>query len=227
MITQPKTNENALNDCKARQDIMFRMSLRTIMNRHGTDKLFVHHYDAEYQRHFDPLREQPLILLEIGIGGDENPKRGGASLKVWRDYFPFAVVHGLDIHPKRLILGSRVKIWTGDQNDAEYLTRLIEKTGVPDIIIDDGSHQQAHIFTSFTTLFPLLKPGGIYVIEDLATAYQPRYGGSPDAPPTIGLIQRLVDGLHWTMWSGRGPKPIDQLVKSVHVSKELVFIYKY
>lgn len=203
-----------------------KVSLRTLMNRQGVDKLFTHHYDEEYFRHFDSLRDKTLTLLEIGVGGYGNPKAGGESLRVWRDYFQNADVHGIDNAPKTLKLGSRIQVWHGSQSDVEFLTNLNKDAGPFDIIIDDGSHRPDDIFVSFTTLFPLLKPGGIYVIEDLETSYRPAYGGNPDAPPTIGLIQRLIDGLHWQFWSGRGPKPIDQLVKSVHVSKELVFVYK-
>jgi Methyltransferase domain len=204
-----------------------RVSLQILMNRSGTDKLFGHHYDEEYTRHFEPWRDKTLTLLEIGVGGYGDPKRGGESLRVWRDYFQFANIVGLDNETKTLKLGDRITICRGSQNDAEFLTSLNAERGPFDIIIDDGSHRPDDIKVSFTTLFPLLKPGGIYVIEDLETAYRPAYGGDPDAPPTIGLIQRLIDGLHWTFWKGRGPMPIDQMVKSVHVSKELAFIYKH
>ena len=204
-----------------------RASLRTIMNRYGTDKLFTHHYDGEYTRHFEPWRDKTFIFLEIGVGGYGSPKRGGESLRVWRDYFSYASVHGIDSAPKQLSLGDRIEIWHGSQGDAEFLTKLVEDIGAPSIIIDDGSHRPDDIKTSFVTLFPLMKSDGIYVIEDLETSYRPAYGGNPDAPPTVGLIQRLIDGLHWTFWSGRGPTAIDQMVKSVHVSKELAFIYKH
>lgn len=203
-----------------------RVSLQTLMNRHGTDKLYLHHYDGEYERHFDRLRDKGLILLEIGVGGYGNRKLGGESLKVWRDYFTHASIHGMDSEPKDLNFGGRVMIWQGDQSRAEDLVKIVSTIGAPDIVIDDGSHRPNDIFTSFTTLFPLMASGGIYVIEDLETSYRPDFGGNADAPPTIGLIQRLIDGLHWQFWKGRGPKPIDQMVKSVHVSKELVFLYK-
>jgi 8-demethyl-8-alpha-L-rhamnosyltetracenomycin-C 2'-O-methyltransferase len=204
-----------------------RISLKILMNRSGTDKFFTHHYDEEYARHFESLRDKTLTLLEIGVGGYGSPKRGGDSLKVWRDYFEFATIVGLDNETKNLKLGDRVTICRGSQSDAECLTSLNSERGPFDIIIDDGSHRPEDQFTSFTTLFPLMKPGGIYVIEDLETSYRPAYGGDPNAPQTIGLIQRLIDGLHWQFWSGRGPTGIDQMVKSIHVSKELAFIYRH
>ena len=202
-------------------------SLTTFMNRHGTDKFFTHRYDEEYARHFEPLRDRSLKILEIGVGGYGSERRGGEMLKVWRDYFPHSRIVGLDSEPKTLRLGDRVNVYAGNQHDVDYMEGLSESAGPFDIIIDDGSHRPGDQFTSFATMFPLMNPGGIYVIEDLETSYRPAWGGDPSAPPTIGLIQRLIDGLHWQFWSGRGPKPIDQLVKSVHVSKELAFIYRH
>ena len=59
-----------------------RPTLSTLMNRHGTDKLWLHRYDREYARHFEPNRDETFRLLEIGIGGYTDSKRGGESLKV-------------------------------------------------------------------------------------------------------------------------------------------------
>jgi len=46
-----------------------------------------------------------------------------------------------------------------------------KKYGKLDIIIDDGSHHGEHQLISFNTLFPLLSPGGFYIIEDCLCAY--------------------------------------------------------
>lgn len=214
-------------------------SLDLLMRRHGTDKLWAHHYEDEYARHFEPIRHRPINLLEIGIGGYGVAHRGGESLKVWRDYFPSGVVHGLDIEDKSFLDGDRLHTHRGSQSDVELLTRLAGADDPDyrfDVVIDDGSHRQSDILISFTTLFPLLRPGGVYVIEDLETAYRPDHEGNP-APlrrplddarnaTAIDLIAGLIDGLHWPFWKGRTPTPIQASVTSVHVSKELVFVYK-
>lgn len=210
-----------------------RPSLSVIFNRTGTDKLWAHHYEAEYARHFDPIRDRPLRLLEIGIGGYHLEKRGGESLRAWEAYFPNATVHGLDIEDKSFLDGGRIRTHVGDQSSPACLERLNAEHGPFDVIIDDGSHQQAHIITSFLTLFPLLSPGGIYVIEDMATAYSESDGGIQDqfidrGPMTaIQLLFALIDGLHWPYRKGRGSSDIDRMIKSIHVSKELAFVYKH
>lgn len=206
------------------------------MNRHGTDKLFVHHYEAEYERHLAPLRDLPLRVLEIGVGGYGVPGKGGESLRVWRDYGPQWQITGIDIEDKSHVDGERIRTAICDQSKPDQLIGLDQSFGPFDLIIDDGSHIQGHIETSFRTLFPRLNPGGIYVIEDLATSYDPAYGG--DAEPlsiqtmesgdsnTIGLLADLIDVLHWRHWRSRSPDAIDRMVKSVHISHELAFIYK-
>lgn len=206
-----------------------RPSLSVLMNRHGTDKLWLHHYDVEYTRHFEPLRDRPIRLLEIGIGGYGMHGRGGHSLHVWRDYGPSWQVFGLDIEDKSFLDGDRITTIKGDQSDVAKLRSIHADHGPFDAVIDDGSHRQADILTSFHTLFPLLAPGGIYVIEDLETAYRNDHGGHPEplaAGGSINLIADLIDGLHHQFWHGRSPDAIQRSVKSVHVSKELVFIYK-
>lgn len=207
-----------------------RPSLQAFMNRHGTDKLWIHHYDEEYARHFNPLRDKQIRILEIGIGGWTIPRRGGESLKVWRDFFEAGHITGIDIEPKQWLNEERVKTVVCDQSDVSQLEELNERYGPWDVIIDDGSHIQDHILTSFMTLFPLLNPGGIYVIEDMATAYvEEGYGGNPtptESETSIALVCNLIDGINWQSWRNRTPDDIQRMVKSVHVSRELAFIYK-
>ena len=200
------------------------------MHRHGTDKLWLHRYDAEYARHFEPLRDRPIRLLEIGIGGYSVAGRGGHSLQVWRDYGPAWKIAGIDIEDKSFLDGDRIRTFTGDQADAAFLRRVVSEAGPFDVVIDDGSHRQPDILASFATLWPLLMPGGIYVIEDMETAYRPEYGGCDGALTaecnSVSLVASLIDGLHHPFWHGRAASAVQKSVKSVHVSKELAFIYK-
>lgn len=207
-----------------------KMTLHMLANRYGTDKAWLHHYIDEYERHFEHLRDDPINLLEIGIGGYSIPERGGHSLRMWGRYFENGKVTGIDIVDKSFVDHDNIKTAIVDQTDEAALIKLNESNGPFRIIIDDGSHVQEHILKTFYILFPLLESNGIYVIEDLATAYMEYYGGGPDlpSPNAIGLIQRLIDGLHWESWGKRhqGPTPIDRMIHSIHVSKELVFITK-
>jgi demethylmacrocin O-methyltransferase len=63
-----------------------------------------------------------------------------------------------------------------------------------DIIIDDGGHTMNQQRISFMNLLSLVRSGGLYVIEDLETSYNPTYiTDYSNSSTTIGLIKILVD----------------------------------
>lgn len=166
----------------------------------GTDKFGYHDYTPHYFSLLKGLRDRPLNMLEIGVGGYGDPARGGESLATWRDFFPEAQITGLDIQEKTMDLGPRVRIVQGSQVDADCLSQIVAERGPFDVILDDGSHRNEHVVESFGLLFPTLKPGGIYLVEDVQTAFFPRFGGSLtlDAPNSVGLgvdhLGRILDG---------------------------------
>lgn len=174
--------------------------LDELASLYGSDKWgALHFYTPHYQTHFERLRYEPLRILEIGIGGYNYPTQGGESIRMWQRYFPRGLVYGLDLFDKPNVTGPRIRTVQGDQNDPEFLRRLAEQAGPFDIIVDDGSHVNEHVRTSFETLFRYVRPGGYYVIEDLHTAYWPEFGG--ELPPgsaatSIGLLKDLLDELH-------------------------------
>ncbi len=168
--------------------------LTALAIRHGTDKFGFHRYTPVYHLLLSRFRDRPLRLLEIGVGGYRDPDRGGQSLASWRDYFPQGRIVGIDIERKTLDLGPRVTILQGSQVDGDFLARVVADHGPFDIIIDDGSHQNAHVVESFALLFPTLAPGGVYVAEDVQTAFMPRFGGSLalEAPNSVGFFRDLA-----------------------------------
>lgn len=175
-------------------------SLSGLATLYGSDKWgTIHWYTPHYQAHFAGLRYDPVRVLEIGIGGYNHESLGGESLYMWQRFFPRGLIYGLDIVAKPNVVGPRIRTIKGDQNDPAFLHELGEVAGPFDIVIDDGSHINEHVRTSFETLFSYVRPGGWYVIEDLHTAYWPAFGGDavPGAPhTTIGLLKNLLDRLH-------------------------------
>jgi len=124
-----------------------------------------HGYTVFYEHYLSSLRPKSLRLLEIGV-------LDGKSLMTWKAYFPQAQLFGLDIDPAcSRFEDDRTRIFVGSQADVQLLAHIGEQVpGGFDIIIDDGSHYVAHVIASFNGLFNYLKPGGIYVIEDLHIA---------------------------------------------------------
>ena len=160
----------------------------------GTDK-GLHRYTEPYSVHLRSFRYRQVRVLEIGVGGDESHLPGG-SLRVWRDYLPRARVVGMDLYPKDVRLGRRVRFMQGDQGNLDDLDRLFGALGgPPDIVVDDGSHLVDHGRISFEHLFPTMPSGALYAIEDVHTSYWPKYGGGvpPSSSTAIGLCRDLID----------------------------------
>lgn len=206
--------------------------LRALATLHGTDKWNSHWYAQHYQRHFQSLRRKRINLLEIGVGGYDDPHAGGESLRMWKQFFPRAQIYGIDIHDKSPHEETRITIFQGSQCDAEFLRHVAQRIGRLDIVVDDGSHVNEHVIASFEVLFPLLADGGIYAIEDTQTSYWPGdHGGSDDlgSPLTsMNRLKRLIDGLNYEEFVDPSYRPnyFDRHVVSAHFYHNLAFIYK-
>jgi hypothetical protein len=131
-----------------------------------------HSYGLTYQALFRPWKYRRLRLLEIGIGG-YGESLGGTSLLAWQAYFPFGQILGADIEDKSALAGGRREVLNLDQSSPARLEALARDRGPFDLIIDDGSHFNAHQILTFEHLFDSLKDGGIYVVEDIQTSFWP------------------------------------------------------
>ena len=114
-------------------------------------------------------------VLEIGIGGGEVSMAHipeyitGASLFMWEEFFPQAEIYALDINPDILVNNGRIKSYVCDQSDENCLRDVVTKIGAGfDLIVDDGSHDPEHQILTANVLTPMLNPGGLYIIEDVA-----------------------------------------------------------
>jgi len=152
----------------------------------------VPHYFPVYERHFAPWVNKSLVFFEIGV-------YKGGSLQMWKKYFgPLATIVGIDIKEKcKKFEDDQVAIRIGDQSDHAFLAEIVEEFGAPDIVLDDGSHQMQHIYSSFEFLYPRLSKNGVYLVEDLCTAYWDEFGGGLGAE--VSFIERckhMIDKLN-------------------------------
>jgi hypothetical protein len=112
---------------------------------------------------------------------------------MWREYFPNAEIIGFDIADfSKAPAIPNCKIVRGDMgnpNDLVSLLELNDDCKPFDIIIDDASHASHHQQIALGTLFPYLKTGGLYIIEDLN--YQPPTLEKPESPKTKPLLQAI------------------------------------
>lgn len=151
---------------------------------------WMHYFDI-YERHFAPFRGHRPKVLEIGVSH-------GGSLDLWSTWFGRGTeIVGVDIDPRTEALARPgIAIRIGDQGDPDFLDRLAAD-GPFDVIIDDGSHRPAHQMLTLTKLWPALRTGGVFLVEDLHSNYWPEYGGSPGQPDTfIEFVKTLVDDLN-------------------------------
>ncbi len=214
----------------------YRNDLPRLAQYFGTDKQGGHCYAGHYQHHFAPWRHRALRVLEIGVGGLEDPRAGGESLRMWKAYFTRAAIVGIDIYDKSSHDEPRITTIIGSQADAAFLRRVHEEHGPFDIIIDDGSHFVEHAITTFKVLFPLLAKDGIYAVEDTQSSYWPEargipFGGSTDlnAPHTsMNFLKSLVDGLNHVEFLSPDyvPSYFDKHIVALHFYHNLVFVYK-
>jgi hypothetical protein len=147
------------------------MNLNELFNKYQSDKgdgvTVRHNYAYFYEKFLENKRNEIKLILEIGICG-------GKSLKAWYDYFPNAIIIGLDIDDKSIYNNDRTFTFKLDQSNHTQLEHFVKecvKNGYKfDFIIDDGSHQMADQQLTLGYFFPILKSGGVYFLEDLHTS---------------------------------------------------------
>jgi hypothetical protein len=123
------------------------------------------HYFDIYDAFLSPLRRSNPVILEIGV-------QLGGSCEMWREYFgPATHIFGIDINPEAKQQEDIVtRVFTGDQQDRNFLRGVLREIGTPDMVIDDGGHSANQQITAFEELYPALSERGLYFVEDTHTS---------------------------------------------------------
>lgn len=210
----------------------FSKKLPVLAKMYRTDKVVGHSYISHYVTHLSKYQSREIKMLEIGVGGYDKPEMGGNSLRMWRDYFPNGQIYSIDIHDKSAQEEDRIRIFRGSQADEAFLEKVTAETGPLDIIIDDGSHINEHVIKTFKKLFPVLKEGGTYVIEDTQTSYWPEFGGSSEklqqSDTMMNFFKQLTDCLNHKEFLIKGYQPsyYDLNIVGIHFYHNLIFLEK-
>ena len=137
----------------------------------GTDKSHDDHkYTDLYAMLFAALRNTAQNITEIGIAS-------GQSLWLWNDYFSQAHIWGIDIAPNQLRVqrpaftanAPRVHLLLGDVTNPSEVGSFGFSPESMDVIIDDGPHSSGPNERILVSMWPYLKPGGYYCVEDVQT----------------------------------------------------------
>ncbi|KKP01963.1 hard-surface induced protein 5 [Trichoderma harzianum] len=234
-----------------------RPNFEQIARKYGTDKVTTHKYQFMYDKYLSSIRDEELKVLEIGLGcnmvstdfrfampirpaynllffflsQDYGP---GASYYTWLEYLPFVDLYFIEYDgqcaEKYQDKTANAHVFIGDQTDTVFLARFSAEAttdGLFDVIIDDGGHTMNQQITSLEVLWETVKPGGLYVIEDLQTSYWESFGGDPagrrsSKETTMSYLYQLIDDL----MIGNSAKQISHEVLSIDCMAEICALRK-
>lgn len=189
-----------------------------------TDK-WDNYFDV-YHRHLRALRDaarpdNKIVMLEIGT-------YQGGSLSMWQNYFgrECCEIYGMDFDASCKNVeqhGLGIHILIGDQSNPGDLQRAMHEMPAPHIILDDGGHRPEQQITSFQTLWPWVRAGGVYMCEDLHTSYMPEFGGGHGVCGSGTFMEHLRGRLDTiTFWN----RDTDKWLDSIHLYESIVVFDK-
>lgn len=202
------------------------MTLDEIFNKHGADKGSIGHgFSKRYEPLFEPLRNEPVVLLECGI-------QFGCSANAFVEYFTRGSVYGVDCLNEHRVSSVRFFFEVGNQRDPAFWSSWKSRNPQPHIIIDDAEHRADASRIMFSEMWPHLRHGGVYAVEDVCTWFDPNFSS-----PLQGSdwIKELFADVNWhgSDYSGKpgGPKVrrlayLEDTLDSIHASKHLLILIK-
>jgi hypothetical protein len=179
-----KTQENNMSDSGYLHKYFLNNNQRRVHK-------WIHYFDI-YEKYFARFRNKSPVMVEIGVAG-------GGSLQMWKDYFgPGCKIIGVDVKPKcKEYEEQDIEVFIGSQDDPKVWERVLSKYPAVDIILDDGSHVMNHMINTFNTLYEVINPYGVYMVEDAHTSYWPSHGGGLHSPDSfMEFAKRKVDEMH-------------------------------
>lgn len=133
----------------------------------GTDKQSNHAYGDAYEKILQVLgpegRNSVKLMLEVGVAD-------GSSLLAWQEALPNATVVGMDIHPASRWKG---EFHLGDQRDKLDCEKAAAGRQF-DLIVEDATHNLANTLVTLLYLWPAVRPGGLYIVEEFAQVHELR-----------------------------------------------------
>jgi hypothetical protein len=172
-------------------------------------------YFKVYHRYLGPFVGRSVNVVEIGVFS-------GGSTRMWRDYFgERAIIHGVDIDEEcRRFAADRIHIHIGDQSDPDFWAEFSGRVPEIDVVIDDGGHEPRHQIPTLEALLPRIRPGGVYICEDIGGADNPFQAYLAGLTRNLHSLALQIDE-HRTYTTG-----LQQLVESVHFYPFIAVIKK-
>lgn len=173
------------------------------------------HYFDVYHRHLSKFVGTPVNILEIGI-------YSGGSLGMWRSYFGKEChIYGIDIDEAcKTYESENISVLIGDQEDQDFWAQFKKQEREIDILIDDGGHTPNQQMVTLEQMLPYLRPGGVYICEDVQHGLNSRF---------TAFASGLVTELNTITWGNNGviPTPFQTAYHSIHFYPYIVVIEKH
>jgi len=188
------------------------LSLRKLFAAHQGRLIYKwDHYIDVYDRHFSRYRDGAVNFMEIGVFH-------GGSLQLWKKYFgQRASILGIDVDPQcKGYEEEQIRIEIGNQADPGLWESIARKYGQFDVIVDDASHINSDQINTFLNLWPQVKDGGIYLVEDCHSSYWSEYGGGfRNSFSFMEFAKYLTDRInaHWSR--DANSFPVDRFTNEV------------
>ncbi len=143
---------------KSIKEIMRSYAVLDHMGRHinGSDRESNHSYGDTYESLF-PDRDEVELVMEVGVAD-------GSGMLAFRDIFPRATIVGMDIH-QTTAHGERIEFHFGDQRSQRDCENAAAGRQF-DLIVEDATHKLENTLLTLLYLWPFVKPGGLYVVEE-------------------------------------------------------------
>lgn len=180
------------------------ITVEELMYKYKSDKSRDDHgYTKLYHMILAPIRHSVVNMTEIGIAA-------GQSLQAWYRYFPNAEIHAFDVkwygtdsavsvEENLSFLKDRVKTHIYNVLQVPDISALGFLPESMDVVIEDGPHSLETQQAFLLKLFPLVKPGGYYIMEDVGYA-QGGVGAFHEDPTTLSDEVRQIMESHETIW---------------------------
>ncbi|KAL3779627.1 hypothetical protein HJC23_007692 [Cyclotella cryptica] len=176
------------------------LSIEDLMYKYRSDKSRDDHgYTKLYHMIFSSVRLSVKNITEVGIAA-------GQSLQAWYRYFPSAEIHAFDVKwygenavKENLSFLPRVHPHIFDILEVKDIASLGFLPESMDIVIEDGPHTLNSQQLFLVKLFPLVKPGGYYIIEDIGHA-QGGVQAFHNDPSTLQEDVRIIMESHDTIF---------------------------
>jgi len=198
-------------------------------NEEATDKgVLGHYYVRVYDFFMRSRRDSIEYLCEVGLlrhvaqrSSSQKVHPEAPSLRMWRKYLPTTHLVGFDIKEFEQPHDKNCTIIQGDQSSREDLQKIVDHHSGYDVIIDDARHASPHQQVTLSFLFPHVRSGGIYFIEDLNT--QPAKFERDDVPKTLELLKKLKTTGVWSspLSTPEEKKALESEVKEIHFFESL------